>query len=110
MHMTRAMHMILVAAAMACSSFVMADPGFDAGQLGRMRGILDTCRKVDPVDASHYLLQMKSLVGNATKQEVDEAMRTEAYDQAYQAVVTELANMDPDGRAKTCTGYLAASG
>lgn len=102
----KTVHLILVAAAVAASTLVLADPGFDAGQLGRMRGILDTCSKFDAVGASHYLLQMKSVIGNATKQEVDEAIKTDTYQGAYQAVVTELANMDPDEREKTCTGYL----
>ncbi len=105
----KTVHMILVAAAIAASTLVLADPGFDAGQFGRMRGILDTCSKFDAVGASHYLLQMKSLIGNATKQDVDEAMKTETYQEAYQAVVTELANMDPDGREKACTGYLTVA-
>ncbi len=101
--------MILVAAAIVASSLVLADPGFDVGQLGRMRGILDTCSKFNAVDASRYLLQMKSLIGNASKQEVDEATKTGTYQEAYQAVVTELDNMDLNDREKACTGYLTVS-
>ncbi len=105
----KTVHMILVAASIVASSLVLADPGFDAGELGRMRGILDTCSKFNAVDASHYLLQMKSLIGNASRQEVDEAMKTGAYQDAYQAVITELGNMDPNEREKACSGYLSVS-
>ncbi len=105
----KTVHMMLVATAIVASSLVLADPGFDAGELGRMRGILDTCSMFNAVGASRYLLQMKSLIGNASKQEVDEAIKTGAYQDAYQAVVTELGNMDPNEREKACTGYLAVS-
>lgn len=105
----KTVHMILVAAAVAASTLVLADPEFDAGQLGRMRGILESCSRFDSVGASHYLLQMKTVIGNATKQEVDEAMKTDSYQEAYRTVVTELANMDPDEREKACTGYLTVS-
>ncbi len=103
------LHVLSLGAAMAVLSLALADPSIDAGQLGRMKGILEVCGRVDTRDASQYLLQMKALIGNATKQEVDQAAKTDEYQQAYQSIAAELNNMDPDSMAQACSGYLSAS-
>lgn len=104
------LHMLSLGAAMAVLSLALADPAFDAGQLGRMKGILEVCGQVNARDASQYLLQMKALIGNATKEEVDQAAKTDEYQQAYQSITTELNNMDPDAKVQACSGYLSVSG
>ncbi len=103
------LHMLALGAAMAVLSLALADPAFDAGQFGRMKGILDVCGRVNARDASQYLLQMKAMIGSATKAEVDQAAKTDEYQQAYQAITTELNNMDTDAKVQACSGYLSAS-
>ncbi len=102
-------HILVLACALAVPAITAANPAFDEGELGRMRGILDTCGKVNALEASHYLLQMKALIGNATRSEVDQAARTEAYQQAYQAVTAELGSLDRDAMIQACNGYLGTS-
>lgn len=92
--------------AMSFPTITLADPSFDVSQFGRMKGILSACSSVHPLEASKYLLQIKALIGDATKETVDQASRTEEYKQAYQAVTEELGNMGQDEMAQACTDYL----
>lgn len=83
---------------------------FDAAKLGYMRGVLDTCGNVAPQEASAYLMQMKSFVGDATRESVGEAMRTDEYQQAYASIRSSLHDqMSKQSRREavtTCTSYL----
>ncbi len=105
----KTMHIIILVGTMVCSPVILADPSFDVGQLGHMKGIVDVCSKVNPRQASNYFLQMKELIGDATKQSVDQAARTEEYQQAYQAVTTQLRDMSQEEMTQACTGYLTTS-
>ncbi len=104
------MHVIVLAGVMAYVPGAVAESTVDAAKLGRMQGILNVCTRVNPREASHYLLQIKAMIGDASRQAVEQAARTDEYRQAYQAVTDELRNMPPDEMAKACNEYLAASG
>ena len=105
----KALHIVVLGGTFACSSAALADFPFDAGTLGRMKGILDTCSSASPQKASAYLLQMKSLIGDAKKAAVDEATGTEEYKQAYESIRSELGNMPPDEVSQACNGFLTSS-
>lgn len=84
-----------------------AQSTFDPGTLGHMRAVLELCSKSDWQEASQYLLQMKSMIGNASRQTVEKAEKSEAYRIAYQSVRSELSNRDPRDLAAACSGYLS---
>lgn len=105
----KTLRILIFAGAMAGSPLALAEAPFDVGKLGHMKGILDVCSKEAPQKASAYLLQMKSLIGTATKATVDEATRTEEYQQAYESVHSELSNMAQDEAVAACTSYLTAT-
>jgi hypothetical protein len=102
----RILHILVLGGAMACPPVALADLPFDAGKLGHMKGILDVCSKATPRGASDYLLQMKAMIGAATKAMVDEAAKTEEYQQAYQSIRSEFSNMAQDEVVAACTSYL----
>ncbi len=93
----------------AYPALALADPAFDVAQLGRMNGILKVCGRVNPQQASKYLLQIKALIGDATRETVDEATRSEQYQQAYEAITDELGNLGPDELVQACDRYFASS-
>ncbi len=102
-------HILVLAGVMACSPVALAESTVDAAKLGRMNGILNVCTSVNPQQASKYLLQIKALIGDATKQAVNAATKTEEYQQAYQTVTEELKNMAPDEMSQACNRYLTES-
>lgn len=102
-------HILVLGGAMICSPVALAELPFDAAKLGHMRAVLEVCSKVAPREASNYLLQMKSLIGKATKAMVDEAARTDEYQAAYQSVGSELSGKSHDELASACTSYLATA-
>lgn len=103
----KVMQFIVFSSILSVSS-AQADASFDPAKLGKMKGILEVCTKVNPQLAGGYFLQMKSLVGYASKEKVDEAQSTDEYRQAYQSVSDELNNMDQEEMVKACNAYLAA--
>ncbi len=105
----KTMSILVFAAVMAYSEATLADSTVDAAQLGRMQGILNVCAKVNPRDASKYLLQIKAVIGDASKQAVDHAAKTDEYQQAYQAVTEELKNMAPEEMVQACNRYLSTT-
>lgn len=105
----KTMHVFVLVMAMAYSTLSQADTSFDIRHFGRMKGILSTCTSVNPREASKYLLQIKALIGDATKETVDQVTRTEEYQQAYQTVTAELGSMVQDDMAKACNDYLAST-
>ena len=103
------MKMLHLIVALAWTSVVLAEQTIDAWTLGQMQGTLEVCSAVSPQDAAQYLLQMKALIGNATKDMVDEARRTADYQQAYQSTRSDLTGMTPASRASACKAGLATS-
>ncbi len=104
----KTLRMCVIAAALVCPALALAEGTVDAAQLGHMQAVLKSCSRVDPRQASSYLLQIKALVGDATKEEVDQATRRDEYQQAYQAVTDELAGMDKEAMERACANYLAS--
>ena len=102
----KVLHILVLGGAMVCSTIALAELPFDPGKLGHMKGVLDVCSKATPREASDYFLRMKSAIGNATKEMVDDAAKTEEYQQAYQSVRSELSNKAQDEMATACTAYL----
>ena len=106
----KTLYILVLGGALACSPVVLADAPFDAGKLGYMRGVLDTCSSVAPQQASAYLLQMKTFVGSASRETVSNAMRTDEYQQAYQSIRSrlrdEMSTMSRNQAAATCASYL----
>lgn len=96
--------------AMLGSSVALADTSIDAEKLGYMKGVLDACGKAAPQEASAYLLKIKSYIGDATKDTVNNAMRTDEYRQAYAAIYSrlqgEMGILSRGAAAATCTSYL----
>lgn len=103
------LRILVTGGVMACSTVTLADLPFDPGKLGHMRGVLDVCSRAMPRVASDYFLQIKSLIGDATKEMVAEAAKTEEYQQAYQSVRSELGNKAQDEVATACTSYLSTT-
>lgn len=105
----KTMQVFVLVMAMASPTITLADTSVDTRQFGRMKGILSACSSVNPREASKYLLQIKTLIGDATKDTVDQAARTEEYKQAYHDVTVELGSMNRDDMARACADYLAAT-
>lgn len=85
----------------------LAEATFDPETLGHMKAVLDNCGRVNRQEASQYLLQMKAMIGPASRDSVREAERTQAYQIAYQSVRAQLDNTAPRDLALTCRAYLA---
>ncbi len=85
----------------------LAEAPFDPETLGHMKAVLDSCGRVNRQAASEYLLQMKAMIGPATRDSIKKAERTQAYQIAYQSVHSQLANSDPQDFAVICKAYLA---
>ncbi len=100
------LHTLILAGVIASPSLAHANTSFDAGQFGHMKGVLDICGKSNLREASAYLLEMKAMIGDATKEMVNEATSTGEYQQAYQGILAELSSMTPDEMAHACTAYL----
>ncbi len=100
---------LVLVTAMTYPTIDFADPSVDPGQLGRMRGILSACSSVNPREASKYLLEIKTLIGDATKETVDQVTKAEEYKQAYHDITGELGSMSRDEMARACTNYLATT-
>ncbi len=103
----KTMQVFALVMAMAYPTISLADTSIDISQFGRMKGILSACSGVNPREASKYLLQIKTLIGDATKETADQATRTEEYKQAYHDVTEKLGSMGHDEMARACTDYLA---
>jgi len=91
----------------ACVTPASAAVDFDPATLGHMKGVLESCGSVNRQAASQYLLQMKALIGSASKQEVAKIRKTPAYQAAYQSIRAELSNLEPQALTSTCASYLA---
>ncbi len=100
---------LVFVAALAYPAIDFASSSVDPGQLGRMRGILTACSSVNPREASKYLLEIKTVIGDATKETVDQIAGAEEYKQAYHDVTEELGSMNRDEMARACTNYLATT-
>lgn len=100
------LQVLALGGAMAFASPAPAEATFDSAQLGHMKGVLDVCAKLNPREASDYLLQMKRLIGDATKDMVAEAAMTGEYQQAYQSITAELSSMVQEEMSKACSAYL----
>lgn len=92
--------------AVACAPAVLAEATFDPATLGHMKAVLENCNKVNRQQASQYLLQMKALIGGATKEDVDRASKTQAYQVAYHEVSDELRDRSPQELDAACSAYL----
>ena len=103
------LYILVLGGTLACPCIALAELPFDPGKLGHMKGVLNVCSKVTPREASDYFLRMKSLIGDATKAMVDEAAKTEEYQQAYQSIASELSNKSQDEMAAACTSYLTTT-
>lgn len=101
--------LFIVAFTIASAAAAHAEVPFDAGKFGHMKAILDGCGRLAPRQASGYLLEMKSLIADATKAMVDEAVKTEAYQQAYAETRSQLSELAPDEVATACSGYLTTA-
>lgn len=86
---------------------LLAQAMFDPGTLGHMKGVLELCGGVNRREASQYLLQMKSMIGNASRDTVKKAEKTQAYQIAYQSVKAELNGKTPRDLAAACSVYLS---
>ena len=82
---------------------------FDPGTLGHMKAVLDSCGRVNPQKASQYLLQMKAVIGGATKSEINQPAKTQEYQAAYQSVHEKLGGLTQEGVAAQCESYLSAN-
>jgi len=100
------MHTLVLSGLIAAATAASAETSLDNWKLGRMQGILDMCRSASPQQATQYLLQMKSAIGDATRQMVNQAAKTEQYQQAYQQVRAELSGMAHTERAQACQAYM----
>jgi len=94
---------------MLCSPLVSAEYPFDVGELGHMRAVLEMCSRASPQAATYYMLQIKSLIGDASKDVVDKAARTDKYQQEYQSIRSELSSLTQDGLKQECTSYLGSA-
>lgn len=103
------LHILVLGGAMVCSTVALAELPFDPGKLGHMKGVLSVCIKTKPREAWDYFLKMKAMIGDATKAMVDEAAKTDEYQQAYQSVRSELSDKAQDEMATTCTAYLTTT-
>ena len=100
-------HSVMLVGVITAATAAMAQTSLDGWKLGHMQGVLDMCRRAVPQQATQYLLQMKSAIGDATRQMVNQAAKTDQYQQAYQQVHAELNGMAYAERAQACRAYMA---
>lgn len=100
------MHTVVLAGVITFTPAAMAGNSLDAWTLGHMQGVLEVCRGVVPQQATQYLLQMKSTIGDATRSMVNEAAETEPYRQAYASVRSELGAMAREEMTQACLAYM----
>jgi len=100
---------MLLVSIMMCSSSVWAEFPFDVGKLGHMRAVLEMCSRASPQAATYYMLQIKSLIGDASKDVVARAARTDEYQQEYQSVRSDLTSLTQEGLKQECVSYLESA-
>lgn len=100
---------ITLGVVIASIAVARADVPFDAGKFGHMKAVLDVCGRVAPRQATGYMLEMKSLIADASRAVVDEATRTDAYQQAYESTRSTLSELESDAVATACSGYLKSA-
>lgn len=99
----------ILLASLAFAPKALAEATFDPGTLGHMKAVLDICGGVNRQEASQYLLQMKSMIGNASREDVQKAEKTQAYQIAYRSTRAELSGKAPRDLAAACSAYLSES-
>jgi len=98
---------VLAIATVAFAVAVSATPEFDPATLGHMQAVMASCGQVDRQEASQYLLEMKAMIGDATKSEVDKIAKSQAYRIAYRSVRDDLKDRPPKELAAACSVYLS---
>ncbi len=97
---------LLLAGALAWAPPAPAAQQVDAGNLGHMEAVLAYCSKTTPEEGAKYLLKIKTMVGDASRDAVVAARKTDEYQQGYHAVSDQLDGASPDQVADLCAGYL----
>jgi len=100
---------MLLVSVMLCSSLAWAEFPFDVGKLGHMKAVLEMCSRASPQAATYYMLQIKSLIGDASKDVVARAARTDEYQQEYQVVRSDLSSLTQEGLKQECLSYLESA-
>ena len=81
---------------------------FSVDSLAKMEGILDFCAKVDTQAAAKYQEREKLIAGDASKEELADARKTQEYKDAYQEISDKLAKAPTESAAKACIAYLGS--
>ncbi len=101
-------YVLALAALIGGPQVCCAAPALDAAQLGRMKGIVDVCSRVNAQQASRYFLQMKDLIGDASRETMTQVTRSDEYQAAYQSVTSELNGMGRAEMGRACADYLGS--
>jgi len=80
----------------------MADLPMSPEALGQVEGVLGFCARVDPGAKTRYEQQAEALRGAASRDDLEEARKSDAYRGAFDAVSEQLAKVDAASAVKTC--------
>ncbi len=100
---------VLMAGLLCATAAIDAQAAVDPAALGHMKAVLALCTRSNPQKASEYLLQMKSMIGDATREAVEQASRTDAYAGAYESVRSDLGSRAPEDVGRVCDSYLSSA-
>jgi hypothetical protein len=98
--------MFLLVGVVAFSYFAAAELRISNKALGQAEGTLDFCTKVDPGSADKYKKRGKSLVGNASEDELAKARSSEDYKDTYSSITTDLQQVPKEEAVKACSAFL----
>jgi len=100
-------HRILcLGAALVIPQLALAKLPLPNDALGKIEGTLDFCAQADPQSASTYQQAKKTVVGDASEQEVTEARKTQEYKDGYQEISDQLAKVPKEKSVQACSAYL----
>ena len=100
---------VLTAGLLCGTALVDAQAAIDPATLGHMKAVLALCSRSNPQKASEYLLQMKSMIGDATREAVEQASRSDSYASAYESVRSDLGSRAPEDVGRVCDSYLSSA-
>jgi hypothetical protein len=94
------------AAAVAFPRLAGANLSVPPQALGYFESTLDYCAKVDPNSAAKYKEQGKSLVHEATQQELEKTRNSSEYKESYKSTTDQFSKTAKAKVVKECADFL----
>lgn len=88
------------------SQLAHAEAPISTQALGAAQGVFDFCSRVDPRDDRQYDEQARLLLKGMSDRSVDEARRSEQYEQAKQIIESVLSELPMSDAVEACKGII----